>query len=91
MDGLRWLLLVCGLLVIAGVYFYSRREKSVQEDRYEPVERVEPTLTAEDVATSVAAETSLPDPGSQAFFVVGKPCIGNEQINAAPFFQHKRK
>ena len=28
MDGLRWLLLFFGLLVIAGVYLYSRREKS---------------------------------------------------------------
>lgn len=65
MDGLRWLLLVCGLLVIAGVYFYSRREKSVQEDRYEPVERVEPTLTAGDVAAPGAAESALPDAGSQ--------------------------
>lgn len=27
MDGLRWLLLLFGLLVIAGVYFYSRRER----------------------------------------------------------------
>ncbi len=26
MDGLRWLLLLFGLLVIAGVYWYSRRE-----------------------------------------------------------------
>jgi len=28
MDGLRWLLLLCGVLVIAGVYFYSRRERA---------------------------------------------------------------
>jgi cell division protein ZipA len=33
MDGLRWLLLLFGLLVIAGVYFYSRsqRDKSSSE------------------------------------------------------------
>jgi hypothetical protein len=24
MDGLRWLLLLFGMLVVAGVYFYSR-------------------------------------------------------------------
>ena len=44
MDGLRWLLLLFGLLVIAGVYMYSRREKqSVEkEDRGRP--RVEPRL-----------------------------------------------
>ena len=28
MDGLRCLLLLFGLLVIVGVYFYSRREKA---------------------------------------------------------------
>ena len=27
MDGLRWLLLLLGLLVIAGVYWYTRRER----------------------------------------------------------------
>ncbi|MGH8223948.1 MAG: cell division protein ZipA C-terminal FtsZ-binding domain-containing protein [Woeseiaceae bacterium] len=27
MDGLRWVLLIVGLLVIAGVYLYSRRER----------------------------------------------------------------
>ena len=32
MDGLRWLLLLFGLLVIAGVYIYSRREKSKPVD-----------------------------------------------------------
>ncbi len=50
MEGLRWWLLLFGLLVIAGVYLYSRREKS------EPTEksvdpsgpRVEPTLGGDD-------------------------------------------
>jgi len=46
MDGLRWLLLLFGLLVIAGVYLYSRREKQKVEDvvEDESVERREPTL-----------------------------------------------
>ena len=45
MDGLRWLLLFFGLLVIAGVYLYSRREKTPKEDDSEVVtERREPTL-----------------------------------------------
>ena len=47
MDGLRWLLLVFGLLVIAGVYLYSRREKHKSEDTSTPSERLEPTLDAE--------------------------------------------
>ena len=46
MDGLRWLLLFFGLLVIAGVYLYSRREKQKVEDvvEDESIERREPTL-----------------------------------------------
>ena len=50
MEGLRWWLLLFGLLVIAGVYFYSRREKSKPTE--EPVDtsgpRVEPTLDHDD-------------------------------------------
>ena len=45
MDGLRWLLLFFGLLVIAGVYFYSRREKARPEpDDDAATDRIEPTL-----------------------------------------------
>jgi cell division protein ZipA len=47
MDGLRWLLLLFGLLVIAGVYFYSRREKSSPETKPLSSGRVEPTLGSE--------------------------------------------
>ena len=31
MAGLRWLLLLFGVLVIAGVYLYSRREKETPQ------------------------------------------------------------
>lgn len=44
MDGLRWLLLLFGLLVIAGVYLYSRRDKAKAEDEGDSATRVEPTL-----------------------------------------------
>jgi cell division protein ZipA len=43
MDGLRWLLLLLGVLVIAGVYFYSRRDKTVPDADPVP-DRREPTL-----------------------------------------------
>ena len=43
MDGLRWLLLLFGLLVIAGVYFYSRRDRSAPNSDPIP-DRLEPTL-----------------------------------------------
>lgn len=49
MDGLRWLLLLFGLLVIAGVYFYSRRERDRKENPATATSsavRVEPSLEA---------------------------------------------
>lgn len=48
MDGLRWLLLLFGLLVIAGVYFYSRRERDVQSGDQPARKRRAPTLSAAD-------------------------------------------
>ena len=54
MDGLRWLLLLFGLLVIAGVYLYSRRDKAKSEDEGESASaRVEPTLEAGDAEPDV--------------------------------------
>lgn len=44
MDGLRWLLLLFGLLVIAGVYFYSRREKKPKSEEVSSGTRIEPRL-----------------------------------------------
>jgi cell division protein ZipA len=43
MESLRWLLLLFGVLVIAGVYLYSRREQQ-RKDEPERFERVAPTL-----------------------------------------------
>jgi cell division protein ZipA len=52
MDGLRWLLLFFGLLVIAGVYFYTRREKARSESGEGPAaKRVEPKLKGESLET----------------------------------------
>lgn len=63
MDGLRWLLLVFGLLVVAGVYWYSRREAA--RPREEPAgSRREPTLEAprETGEFEGAGETGEPEP-----------------------------
>lgn len=49
MDGLRWLLLLFGLLVIAAVYFYSRRAKPEESDVIPSTERREPQLEALEV------------------------------------------
>jgi len=48
MDGLRWLLLLVGLLVIGGVYLYSRREKAPADEDEAPLDRVEPSLDEAD-------------------------------------------
>ena len=48
MDGLRWLLLLFGALVIAGVYFYSRRDRSKAEEVDFP-DRLEPSVGDEAV------------------------------------------
>jgi cell division protein ZipA len=71
MDGLRWLLLVFGLLVIAGVYFYSRRERD--KPKAEPiadVPRVAPTIggdepVAAEPSVDVSEEPEPPEPVSQ--------------------------
>lgn len=57
MDGLRWLLLTFGLLVIAGVYFYSRRERA-DEGEGAGWPRKEPTLdsAAPDVSDEASAD-----------------------------------
>ncbi|MDH3820071.1 MAG: cell division protein ZipA [Gammaproteobacteria bacterium] len=55
MDGLRWLLLFFGLLVIAGVYLYSRREKTKPEEpAKDPRVRREPTLEGGDSEPAAA-------------------------------------
>lgn len=46
MDGLRWLLLGLGVLVIIGVYVYSRREARPDDD--DNLERREPTIDGDD-------------------------------------------
>jgi cell division protein ZipA len=68
MDGLRWLLLVFGLIVIAGVYLYTRYQRkriadSPQQDLF--ADRVEPKLTHSRIepvlADDAAADTARGD------------------------------
>ncbi len=47
MDGLRWLLLISGVLVVAGVYFYSRYQRPKTDEAPAPQvdpDRVTPSL-----------------------------------------------
>ncbi len=70
MDGLRWLLLFFGLLVVAGVYLYSRREQKATQET-EPVKRRTPTLDSGTADTSgndsagVSPQTDDPDTGDE--------------------------
>jgi cell division protein ZipA len=58
MDGLRWLLLLFGLLVIAGVYLYSRRKKNTDDDAVVPG-RVEPILDGAKVESVQTDESDV--------------------------------
>lgn len=57
MEGLRWILLGIGILVVIGVYYLSRREPPVGE------QRVEPWLEEDDLAEPVEpVEVVEPEP-----------------------------
>lgn len=53
MDGLRWLLLIFGALVVAGVYFYTRRQNQVPPAEPLGTARISPTLGGEEPAVEV--------------------------------------
>ncbi len=64
MDGLRWLLLIAGVLVIAGVYLYTRRKQAESDTDELPAERREPTLAGE------APEAELDDDAPESAEIV---------------------
>ena len=70
MDGLRWLLLFFGILVIVGVYFYSRRQTNKPKDEPSSERRITPTLGAEstddDAADAVEGEDADEAPAAAA-------------------------
>jgi cell division protein ZipA len=58
MDDLRWFLLLFGLIVVVGVYLYSRRERTQDEDDDTPgeiQERLEPSLDGEPAGDEIEA------------------------------------
>jgi cell division protein ZipA len=67
MDGLRWLLLFFGLLVVVGVYLYSRREKAkAASEEHRPEGRIEPSLDEEKLrppSTKVDLDLDVTDDG----------------------------
>ncbi len=74
MDGLRWLLLLFGLVVVAGVYLYTRYQRkkaddSPQQDLFAdrdkppaPVSRTEPIFTDDPDTNSDDVETDKSEP-----------------------------
>lgn len=78
MDGLRWLLLFFGLLVIAGVYFYSRRERDKPEKQKIEAPRVAPTLDAEDLEHDADAVVLLDDDAAPAIELASDVQVSEE-------------
>ena len=70
MDGLRWLLLIFGILVIVGVYFYSRREKKESGDSIAQIERVEPTLDQPGLALDADSDAVVSEISGYRYLVV---------------------
>ena len=64
MDGLRWWLLFFGVLVIVGVYLYTRRERAKPEEDHTDAPRVAPTIDG-DVIESDVDDSELPDSEDQ--------------------------
>jgi len=50
MDGLRWLLLIFGALVVAGVYLYTRRQNEKPPPEQVGTPRITPTLSDDEPA-----------------------------------------
>lgn len=65
MDGLRWLLLFFGILVIAGVYIYSRRERDQPAREKSDGPRIAPNLGDEEIDAAESAFEELPEDQSQ--------------------------
>jgi cell division protein ZipA len=67
MDGLRWFLLFIGLLIVVGVYFYSRRTETSHPDSKSTdklIRKSEPVIEPEDGSDSPADIEDLQDPES---------------------------
>lgn len=93
MDGLRWLLLLFGLLVIAGVYLYSRRGKEPDEENESLPERLEPSLDGSEPAEDSAEEPeSIPVTGSdpESDTDTAQP-VGPQKIVTVRIVAHEKK
>ncbi|MBT8096643.1 MAG: cell division protein ZipA C-terminal FtsZ-binding domain-containing protein [Woeseia sp.] len=84
MDGLRWLLLIFGVLMVAGVYWYSRREASRPSLDKIP-DRLEPSLgVADDSDAETTGVVSNPDVPLDEEPPPGSPPEGEIEQEAPP-------
>ncbi len=60
MDGLRWLLLLFGLLVVASVYFLSRRERTKGKAEEPVADRQEPSMLTDSATSDTDSEDDGP-------------------------------
>jgi cell division protein ZipA len=90
MDGLRWLLLLCGALVIAGVYVYSRKERKRAPDKPSDIkgQRVAPTLGPEPDPDKVefADESCIDEADSE---IEAESSTDDEPVISAPRARQK--
>lgn len=75
MDGLRWLLLLFGVLVIAGVYLYSRRDRTKEKVPRSSPDRLEPSLRGNAVAPQADSEADFATADDDGENVVAKQKI----------------
>ena len=80
MDGLRWLLLVFGILVIAGVYYYTRRERAKSSEETTPDRRLVPTLGDEAADEPPETPTELEEVPLEPEAQEGEPVEQEQKI-----------
>ena len=66
MDGLRWLLLLFGLLVIASVYLLSRRERTKAKTEEPIADRQEPSMLTGSATSNADSEDDSQAPDDDA-------------------------
>ena len=92
MDGLRWLLLLFGLLVIAGVYLYSRRGKDSAEESDTVPGRLEPVLDGADgVDESTEERGHSPADDDDDIIDDAPPSNGPQKIVTVRIVAHEKK
>ena len=81
MDGLRWLLLLFGALVVAGVYIYTRRERQKPPEDPTDSPRITPTLGGEIVHDDPPLDAPV-EVDDEAAAVTSDPVVADNQSDS---------